>query len=160
MTKRSDEGPGAPETPAQALERAGRHARVAAAESVAALEALLDAACLAAAGEPGRRALPPVAAALAELRRLLAEPGAPGGDRLIAALLEAIEGEIARWEQRGGEDPDARAVLRAFLGMREILWEIGVRAPRQGEPSSRRKPPREPRPRPRKTRLQRVKVEG
>jgi hypothetical protein len=163
VTEATDAGPSSQETVGQALERAGRHARSAAAESVAALEALLDAASLAAANAPGRETLPPLAATLAELRRLLSQPGAPSGERLVDALLQALEAEIARWERRGSEDPEARAVLRAFLGMREILWELGVRAPHR--PGRREAPEEEPTPRAklrrtRRTRLQRVEVEG
>lgn len=160
MKERTDAGQGAQETVGQALERAGRHARVAAAESVAALEALLDAASLAAANAPGRQTVPPLAGALAELRRLLAQPGAPSGESIVNALLAALEAEIARWEQRGSEDPEARAVLRAFLGMREILWELGVRAPRHEGAPSAAPAPREKVRRARRTRLQRVEVEG
>jgi hypothetical protein len=42
----------------------------------------------------------------------------------VAAALDA---EIARWEASSRDDPEARAVLRAFLGVREILWEVGLR---------------------------------
>ena len=45
-----------------------------------------------------------------------------------------------RWEERARDDSDARSVLRAYLGMREILWELGVRSskPRTGAPKSGR----------------------
>lgn len=42
-------------------------------------------------------------------------------------LAEALETEINRWEKRSQTDPDARPVLRAFLGLRELLWELGLR---------------------------------
>ncbi len=41
-----------------------------------------------------------------------------------------LDDEIGRWETRGRDDPEARAVLRAFLGVREILWEFGLRPSR------------------------------
>lgn len=42
-------------------------------------------------------------------------------------LAAALDAEIRRWEQRSRTDPDARLVLRAFLGLRELLWELGMR---------------------------------
>jgi hypothetical protein len=45
-----------------------------------------------------------------------------------AEIAEALDAEIARWEERAKHDADARSVLRAFLGLREVLWELGVRA--------------------------------
>ncbi len=47
---------------------------------------------------------------------------------LAEPLQTAIDAEINRWEQRSRTDPDARLVLRAFLGMRELLWEVGMRS--------------------------------
>ena len=45
-----------------------------------------------------------------------------GSFPLPTALTEpfatALEAEIKRWEQRSQTDPDARLVLRAFLGLR------------------------------------------
>jgi hypothetical protein len=80
---------------------------------------------------------------------------------LLAAIAEALDAEIARWELRAQDDADARAVLRAFLGMRELLWEFGVRRsqaggpPREDEAIHRPAPARRARPR-----VQRVRVEG
>ncbi len=54
---------------------------------------------------------------------------------LAAPLFRALEAEILRWETRSKNDPDARPVLRAFLGLREILWEFGVRAPNESAPA-------------------------
>ncbi len=157
---RRDRAGGAAETPAEALARARRHARAAGAEATAALGALLDAASLAATGTPGSETLPPLAGGLEAVARLLAEDAGASGAELVAGVLDALEGEIARWERRAQEDPEARAVLRAFLGLREILWELGVRAPRQPAPTAT--PGERPveRRKPRKTRLQRVSVEG
>lgn len=155
----------APETVQEALGRARLHGRAAAAEALAALRSLLDAAALAASGAPSdtSRVLGPAAALLDDLAAQLGGEGVLP-TRLLAALAEALDSEIARWERRARDDSDARAVLRAFLGLRELLWELGVRpggktgatgaAPSPGERS------RGPRPQPRRPRVQRVRVEG
>ena len=150
------------ETAAEALARAAAHGRIALAESARAVQALLDAASLATGGEPAAagRLLGPLSRALEALAlQLDAEAGeaAPG---LLGAIAEALDGEIARWELRARDDADARAVLRAFLGLRELLWELGVRRPGEGADgaagASRARPVRRhPRPR-----VQRVRVEG
>jgi len=133
-----------PETAAAALERAGRHARRALGEALAAARALLDAAALTWSGQPAD-----AHAALRGLTELLdhqsarlaeAEGGVPAP--VMDAILEALDQEIARWERQAREDPDARAVLRTFLGLREILWEFGFRrnpSRQAGEPAA---PPR------------------
>lgn len=160
MASRRDTGPehaaDAPETVQQALARARLHGRAAAAEALAALRALLDAAALAAGGSEAEasRVLGPAARLLDELgERLSSEAGLPSS--LLAAVAEALDVEIGRWEQRARDDADARAVLRAFLGLRELLWEFGVRA--RGEPGGEA---RGSRPRPGRGRVQRVRVEG
>jgi hypothetical protein len=159
-----------PESAQEALARARLHARRALAESVAALRALLDAGSLAASGAPsaahaGTRV---VERGLAELESLLAGEGGPDLSAVIDALVGALDAEIARWEERGRDDPDARAVLRAFIGLREILWEFGLRP--RGEPADApgpqaRRPPARPAPdalrrREPQPRVQRVPVEG
>jgi len=71
----------------------------------------------------------------------------------------ALDAEIARWEKRAAADGDARAVLRAFLGLRELLWEVGVR-PRPepaAPPAARGRKAGPDRP---QGRVQRVHVEG
>ena len=103
-----------------------------------------------------------------------AEKGLPDTFRaLLARLAEQLkildqqvgelEAEIERWEARAGDDPEARAVLRAFLGLRELLWEFGIRpsGSRTGSETgnsfrSRRGTARRSRPR----RVQRVEIEG
>jgi len=120
------------ETPAdveEALERARRHGRAAAAEGIAAVRALLDAASLGVSGEPSDSH-----AGLASLARgldeLAASFGSESSDRsppMVKAILDALDGEIHRWETQPAGDMEARAVLRAFLGVREILWEFGLR---------------------------------
>jgi hypothetical protein len=114
----------------EALERARAHARNALREAVAAARALLDAGALAATGVPARSqpGLDALARGLDAWSQAL--DGAADGPAapLVDALADALDAEIERWEQRAADgDADARAVLRAFLGLREILWEMGVR---------------------------------
>lgn len=81
--------------------------------------------------------------------------------RALAEPLEAaVDAEIKRWEERSRTDPDARLVLRAFLGMRELLWEFstrsdGARDPVEPQPNvNPRKAPRSQR-----DRVQRFDIE-
>ena len=146
------------ESALEALARARDHARNAAAETIAALRALLDAAALGITQESAEhhRALATLARALDELRGRL---GSDNTD-VSSLILDALNGEIRRWEERSQDDPDARAVLRAFLGMREILWEFGVRSDSSAASatSAGGAQRRDPKPAPRK-RVQRVEVE-
>lgn len=142
----------------EALDAARQHGRAAAGEALAALRALLDAAALASSGTPAAEHawLARPAGLLQELAEELAGQGVVA-ESLLQAVAEALDVEIQRWEERAREDADARAVLRAFLGLREVLWEFGVRpggrpAPRpEGAPSPRSA---------RRPRVQRVRVEG
>jgi len=116
----------------EALQRASTHARKALAEAVAACRALLDVVSLLAidAPAPANRRLASLARILDDLTERLAPVAAAPDDAsasLLLALADALDEEIARWEERARSDREARAVLRAFLGMREILWELGVR---------------------------------
>jgi hypothetical protein len=150
---------------AEALGRARRHGRRAAAEAIDALHALLEAATLGATDRPpaedGARA--PLFALLAGLAAALRddaeEPTAPSW----SALADAVDAEIARWEERARDDPDARQVLRAFLGLREMLWEFGLRS-RAGGGDPRSEPARPAASRPPAAagppRVQRVRVQG
>lgn len=126
-----------------ALQRALRHARSAAAEAARAAGALLDAASLGATGVPAGRheALRP---ALRWLETLADGDDARDGRRWLAALAAALDAEIERWEARSRTDPEARGVLRAFLGLRELLWELGVRAA-PGAPEAAPRPRSAPR---------------
>ncbi len=162
-------GTAAPETVEEALSRARTHGRVAAAESVAALQALLDAVALALSGKAAERdaILGPLSRSLEELRGLVAPEDSHLGSNLLSALFDALDAEIARWEVRSREDPNARSVLRAFLGVREVLWEISSRG-REPAESSEEEAPATPRTRRsagtgrsrRSTRVRRVPVEG
>jgi hypothetical protein len=160
-----------PRTLEEALERARRHGLAALAESVSAARALVDAAALAATGAPSdahdwlARATASLDAAAEHARAGAGRPLGPWLD----AISDALDDEIERWEEKSRVDPEARAVLRAFLGVREILWEFGLRtrdgedAPRASHPTpqvdtARARSPRTSRPG--AARLQRVPVEG
>jgi hypothetical protein len=126
------------------------------------LQALIDAAALAASGRPAGAypGIASVARALEGWSARLAGEADPGP--LLMALSEALDAEIARWQERArGDDAEARAVLRAFLGVRELLWELGVRSPERPaqRPDRQRSQGRGSAPR-RGPRVQRVPVEG
>ena len=119
----------APPTPVEeALQRAERHGRRAVAEALAGARALLDALALATRTQPraGRGALGLAARALDALAERVADGEDNGAEALWAAVLDALDAEIVRWEARASDDAEARAVMRAFLGLKEILWELGV----------------------------------
>lgn len=159
-----------PQSVDEALARALRHGRSAAAEVLAALRALLDAVALATRGSATDD--DPLLGPLAELlegleARLATNRDAPPA--LIGALADALDAEIARWEERARNDAEARAVLRAFLGVRELLWEFGLRStdsksgdagerkgPKRSRPAGRKRPAAKKK----KNRVQRVRVEG
>jgi len=137
---------------AEALARARQHTRAAASEAAAALRALLDALALVAQGRPAEAGwLGSLASPLDQLRHWLDDGS--GGEPVLDALRQALDEEIRRWEERSREDPEARSVLRAFLAVREVLWEITA-------------PPRNPAPRahaqgaPGGSKVQRLHVEG
>ncbi len=113
----------------EALERARTHARSAGIEMLTALRALLDAAALGWTGRPSdaHAALRAIAHNLDEGIALLDDDGIGISAPAMNAVLRALDVEIARWEERSTEDSEARAVLRTFLGLREILWEFGLR---------------------------------
>jgi hypothetical protein len=160
----------APASTAEALARARQHARSAASEALAAVHALLDAASLASIGRPSDASglLAPVAQLLESAALALAPDSDVVSAPLLSALAEALDAEIARWEARARDDAEARAVLRAFLGVRELLWELGLRrsdtAPEAGGGAARAprasEAPRGPRPIRRRPRVQRVPVQG
>ena len=171
---RRPERPGSPRSApadvAEALARARQHARSSASEAVSALRALLDAAALATSGLPSdaNRLLAPLAQLLEGLARALAPDSDAVSAPLLTALADALDAEIARWEARARDDAEARAVLRAFLGVRELLWELGLRrrespqpepgdAPGSSGPAQRPNPARPVRRRPR---VQRIPVQG
>ncbi len=166
-TRQGDAAP--PVSAAEAFARARRHAYSAIAEALAAVRALLDASSLALSGEASANnaLLGPIARILERLRAEF-DGGAATGEAgaLLRSIAEALDAEIARWETRTETDPEARAVLRAFLGLRELLWEFGIRRESDqsgsGEDSVRaaRKAGRSISKRRTPPRVQRVTVEG
>lgn len=146
-----------PSDVAEALERARNHALSAAAESAAALAALLDAAALATTGRAARETpASGLGQGLEALRRWIEPEAVRDGASLLRAVADALDAEISRWEERSRKEPDARGVLRAFLGVRELLWELGVRpSDHAEEPTEVREAPKEPVPR-----VQKIAVEG
>jgi len=165
---RREEGGGAapaspPASALEALERARQHGRKALAEAMCAVRALVDAASLATSGVPAEdhRGLALLARALDDAARGFGEGE---GASLLSAVADALDAEIARWEERAAQDPDARAVLRAYLGVRELLWDLGVRRPAAGKDAAEK--PKRGRAAPRasalrrRTAIQRVPLEG
>jgi hypothetical protein len=155
-----------PSSPAEALAEARAHARRAAAEAAAALRALLDASTLAARGEAAAAGrLAPLAEALDQLCAWLSPEQESDADAVLRALADGLDAEIARWEAKSREDPEARSVLRAFLAVREVLWELGSRFTATAREETAAPPPDdtpEPPPRRRRARrrVERVAVEG
>lgn len=156
-------GGAAPATVEEALKRARQHAQRATAETLAAARALLDALSLALRGEPAetQRAVGRLAQGLDEaFEALSGDPADSLAGPLVEVILDALDVEIARWEGRSRDDTEARAVLRAFIGLREILWEFGLRREKAsghpeesvGVPPVRRSGGRR--------RVQRIEVEG
>lgn len=145
-----------------ALARARGHAQASIAEALASISALLDAVSLASSGELAsvNGILAPAMRALEDLRNQFS-----GQDHeslpLIESIAEALDTEIARWEERARDDPNARSVLRAFLGLRELLWEFGVRTSETAATGARAHPSKaKNKSVPRRKKVQRVTVEG
>lgn len=142
----------------QAITRARVHVGNAARESVAAIAAILEAGGRASGLDPEQteRLAAQVARRFEEQVGLLRD-GALFPASLSKPLEEALAREIERWEKRSQRDPDARAVLRAFLGLRELLWELGLaRDPSAQDGAPDRPPPDRTAKRPR---VQRFSVE-
>jgi len=156
-----------PASASEALERAQGHARSAGIELLAALRALLDAAALGWSGRSSEAhtALRPLARSIDDAIERLENGWTGIPEPAMRAVLRALDLEVARWEQRSLDDAEARAVLRTFLGLRELLWEFGLRpgdtaaapaSPSTGEhggSGDRRDAPR-------KRRVQRLEVQG
>jgi len=121
----------------EVVTRARTHLLSAWSETIEAAQALFEAAGIATdrAGPTARHSAAntagagsdPLRAGLDELMsalrraRLLEPPPA-----LMQSLSQALEQEIRRWEARSRGDPEARLVLRAFLVLRELSWELGM----------------------------------
>jgi hypothetical protein len=162
-------GTAPPESAAEAIARARRHAQSAIAEALAAVRALLDASSLALSGKASasNALLNPIARILEGLRAEFDGAAATAeATALLRSIAEALDAEVARWQARAESDPEARAVLRAFLGLRELLWEFGIRREtdanesERGSPRAARKAGRANSKRRKPPRVQRVTVEG
>ena len=117
-----------PQSVEEALAQSRQHARLALSEVLRSISCLIDAAALAlGAGQnpildSGWTSL---VNAIDEVARKLAgvqvnEPRAEG----VSEILAALEQEILRWEDRATHDAHAQAVLIAFVGLREMVWEM------------------------------------
>ena len=156
------------ESAAEALARARTHTNAAIAEALAAMCALLDASSLAVSGEASasNSLLGPIARILEGLRAEFDEGTTGEAAALLRSIAEALDAEIARWETRAETDSEARAVLRAFLGLRELLWEFGIRRKsdasedEETSPRAARKKGRSASKRRKQPRVQRVTIEG
>ena len=157
------------ERASEALARARKHTHTAISEALAAFHALLDASSLALNGEASASngLLGPIVRILERLRAEFDASATTGETAaLLRSIAEALDAEIARWETRAETDPEARAVLRAFLGLRELLWEFGIRRESdaggsdQASTRAARKKGRATSARPKKPRVQRVTIEG
>lgn len=127
------------ESAGEALARARVHARRAVGEALAAVRALLDAASLGWSGQPSEahRSLRGLAELLDQQAERFLDGDGVVPSAVLQAILDALDQEIARWEKRAERDSEARAVLRTFLGLRELLWEFGFRRPEPSPPSER-----------------------
>lgn len=116
-----------------AIERARLHLRNAAREGLEASRALIDAALITTGGRPAGESGGIVDEVLAGLDLWIATLDGDAPFRMPEAVSEplrdALQKEIDRWEERSAHDESARPVLRAFLGLRELLWELGMRGP-------------------------------
>lgn len=171
MSARSKPGPKdrrnekdrADESVRQAIERAAHHAGLALAQGVASARALLDAASIGVTGESAQthQHLSEFARALDQIGEALSGENSPLSNTALSALLEALDSEIARWEIRSQTDADARAVLRAFLGLREFLWELGLRPKAaESEPKAPAESGSQPETVRRRPRVQRIEIDG
>ena len=144
----------------EALGRARSHLQRAFLEALEAAMALLEAASMVRRDPHADGSL--VSEIARGLDRAVRELRAAGRIDLPPGLLDplekALDVEIARWEARSKQDSDARPVLRAFLGLRELLFEITRSNPPPAEPEGRKRADRETPASPR--RVQRFDVEG
>ena len=124
----------------EAVARAREHGRLALAEVAASARCLLDAVSLATTSAPSEAhaGLRRAADWLARAESLARDASGRRAQRWMREVAGALDAEIARWEASSRDDPEARAVLRAFLGVREILWEIGLRPRAERGPAGAR----------------------
>ena len=142
----------AEESAREALARARQHLQTALKEALEAVRALLDAGNLLANGQPAdaHPTLAKLSKGLDDLSTQLGSDASPTSAPVFDTVLDALDIEIERWEKRSESDAEARPVLRAFIGVREILWEFGLRRDKGSARATR----------PRSARVQRVDVQG
>ena len=113
----------------EAVGRAREHLRRATLEGLEAATALLEAASSVSGTGPATEGIS--ADLIRGIERILHGLRSNGRfafpEAVTGPLEEALAREIARWEIRSKSDQAARPVLRAFLGLRELLWELGMR---------------------------------
>ncbi len=117
----------APESVEEALARARRHGRAAASEGLAALQALVEAGALSAGRRIDEGSLATLRDTLARVRRWLDPNGGRDAASVLEGVSQALDEEIQRWEEKSKQDSDARTILRAFLAVREVVWEFASR---------------------------------
>ncbi len=117
----------APESVEEALARAREHGRRAASEAVAALQALVEAGALTRGPLEADGQLATLRSALERVRQWLDPEGGKDPAAVLAGISQVLDEEILRWEEKSREDPEARTILRAFLAVREVLWELTAR---------------------------------
>lgn len=147
----------------EALQRARQHLRNSALEGAQAISTLIEATMHASdiTSVAADSMIGQIQQQLADLIAVLKGNSNFSMPRALAEpLAAALDAEIRRWEHRSQSDPDARLVLRAFLGLRELLWEMGMRDSEQEAPASSPDKPSPPRnPHPTRNRVQRFKLD-
>ena len=126
--------PEPPQTVDEALARARTHGRRAASEAVAALQALIEAGALTQGPLADEGQLATLRHALQRAQVWLDPEGGRDPAEVLAGITQVLDEEVLRWEARSREEPEARAILRAFLAVREVLWELSARE--GGKPES------------------------
>lgn len=148
----------------RAIARARIHLEHSLVEGLEAANALFEAATVASGREPEEAQQ--LAGEIARAIRALMSAARSDGllDRaasVITPIEQALAAEIKRWEERSKSDPGARPVLRAFLALREMLWEFGVRAAETDgqKANAAAEPTAPPTPEPARPRVQRFDIE-
>lgn len=118
----------APESVAEALARARHHGRAAAAEGLAALQALVEAGGLSTGNALDEGAIATLRETVQQVRRWLDPDGGRDAASVLEGVSQALDEEIQRWEEKSREDGEARTILRAFLAVREVVWEFASRS--------------------------------
>jgi hypothetical protein len=122
----------APESVEEALARARQHGRAAAAEGLAALQALAEAGGLSLGTSLDEGAIATLRETIQQVRRWLDPEGGRSAASVLEGVSQALDEEIQRWEEKSREDSEARTILRAFLAVREVVWEFASRGSDDG----------------------------